>query len=119
MICLNCVRNNLESVCGYCGECNHLCRLKCKPRQRLQKMDFIQKERYRAYCAPNPDPREKKVPAQTERKLAEELTCELCAVRFFKINPLQRFCSQKCGREVRNKNYRESRLTQGPPASDN
>lgn len=119
MICLDCVKIRSGDVCEYCQQCRHLCGLKCKSRERLRKMDYIDKERSRIYCAPKPDPKVKISPSQTETHVPSELTCGNCPEKFIPKHPLQKYHDQECGRQVRNKNYRESRLTQGPPAMNN
>lgn len=45
MVCLNCVSENIFSVCDYCGECAHLCNLSCPMRVRIRKIKNMRRER--------------------------------------------------------------------------
>lgn len=48
-ICLECCAERLLSVCGYCGECAHLCKAKCPKRVRIQKEQNAQRAREREF----------------------------------------------------------------------
>lgn len=50
-ICMECVRNKWLATCGYCGECHHLCKLKCSHRTRIEKMKILKRERSRVFYA--------------------------------------------------------------------
>lgn len=58
MICLNCVRGRErdKSICKYCGECNHLCKMGCSGRVRVLKINSLTKEKKRTYYARISDP---------------------------------------------------------------
>ena len=101
MICLDCVRKDLRSVCGYCGECACLCKLKCAGRKRAAAID----KKPIVYSVAKAEPLVRKFDH------CRQVTCR----KAFKVeHKLQVYCSTHCGRKDRNKTYREARVSAGP-----
>lgn len=102
MICLDCVRKDFRSVCGYCGECACLCKMKCPRRLRANAIDKASKPV--VYSV------EKTEPLARKYDLCRQVACR----KAFKVeHTLQVYCSPHCGRKDRNLNYRISRASAG------
>lgn len=110
MKCLDCVRGRERdtSLCQHCSECHHLCQGKCPNIVRIAKQKEMDRKRSIVYWV-----KEDAVKDVVEKttKMPDLRTCENCPTNFKPAHALQRFCSQRCGRHVRNKNYRLSRYT--------
>lgn len=89
MICVSkCYGRNSE-VCSHCGDCKHLCKAGCYWFKR------------NALATKNESPVSRPVEVDKTGACANSN----CNKRFEVRHPLQVFCSTKCGRHVRNKNY--------------
>lgn len=98
MVCLSCAGSRERNVCKYCGQCPHLCGLKCSQLTRIRKMKAMDRER-RLFS----DMEIVSIPIETDP------LCDNCGKSYKVKHSLQRFCTTRCGRHVRNKHYRELR----------
>lgn len=108
-ICFDCYRQpkSDHGICPHCGKCSHLCLNDCLMARReknIQKKEIMDKFLYA--CEDRSDysmPPKSVVMVPSYR---HKTNCEFCGKVFDKIHPFQLFCSKKCGRHVRNVNYR-------------
>jgi len=91
-VCFNCYRTGADYMCSFCFRCHHLCGGKCYKSIRIKAEKETPKPHY---------------PEEKEVKRSPKCANPLCLKKFDipSAHPRQRFCSQKCGRAVRNKNY--------------